>query len=239
MDVKKSNATLNIPTKMKVGLVFIFSILIFIWGLNYLISNTNIMDALLLGEKPIYIKSYIFIIALTLIFMVVYFLATKKYLYRLLLKDKYNEIEIEVSPALRTALQKYLVFFKEYLATIKGINITINVNQSEKGIVVQIKKNNKQNSDLIKEWLREYTNFIFSKNIQADIKFSSDTGEETKDLFTKKILTQISQLKEDIDTLKGYYGEQQKQLEEFKATPSAIRIEKISGKSINIIQNKK
>lgn len=134
------------------------------------------------------------------------------------LEKKYLiKIKFEIDKNFRTAMKQYIIYFSEYLEETKGVKINFEVENYKDNLI--LKFTNSKNFDEIKNWFKEYMNFLKYENID-DISpiYSIDKKE-----FNKKIETLI--LRDEINKLKDIYEKKLLILDEVQNNINSIEEE--------------
>lgn len=106
---------------------------------------------------------------------------------------------IELPNELKTPLQQYIVFFKEYVRISKGQEIDFEVKQDEKGLKIVTNENDEQSLNDINRWFQEYVSFV-KKNINDIIINIEAENIDTKeiDFLRLKLESQLIKLEQDL-----------------------------------------
>ncbi len=108
-----------------------------------------------------------------------------------------NSVFIKVPTELKTSIQQYLLFFKEYVQTAKNRSIKFDIIQSEDGLVIQTSKLKKEERNIINKWFNEYIDLASQSSPISIIKEGKVSNKEMKFL-RLKLDTQISNLKSSL-----------------------------------------
>lgn len=112
-----------------------------------------------------------------------------------------KEVLIELPNELKTSLQQYLIFFKEYVETAKGVKIEFNIIQVEQGLQITLKKNKDLEMNEVQTWLDEYISFTKSNIDNTVINVENKLSNAEIDLLKIKLENQISHLKNNLKTV--------------------------------------
>lgn len=112
---------------------------------------------------------------------------------------EYLEKVIKLDEILRSPVEQYLFFFKDFVKTAKGVDLQIEIRQTEVGVKIKTLVDETYTIDELSEWLAEYTSFATREDI-TDIKVPEDAvvKREEIDLLILKLENQVAHLKNSL-----------------------------------------
>ena len=113
-------------------------------------------------------------------------------------QDDFRYSYIELPKELKTSIQQYLIFFKDYVEVAKRENIDFEIVQVEGGLQIKTSKQDEESLKNMQEWFNEYISFVKNNMENITINVNSNTSEKEIDLLRVKLENQVSNLKNSL-----------------------------------------
>lgn len=114
--------------------------------------------------------------------------------------DDKSSIAIDNIPnVLRTSLQQYILFFREFLKQVKGIEIFFNVAIIEKGLRIDINPDEIDDFSKLQDWFDEYMGYVFNKSKDFSVNFEHKITEIEGQLAMAELKNQIRYLESQLE----------------------------------------
>lgn len=125
----------------------------------------------------------------------------KNYRYVKNIGDSYSYIDVSSPEKFITPFYQYLVYFKEYLITTKGIALKITLNETSNGLRIII--HDERYLHKIQNWINEYLGFLQTEDIENEILFESETAKERKNMIFFDIKRQLNFFNDSINWIRA------------------------------------
>ena len=113
-------------------------------------------------------------------------------------QDDFRYSYIELPKELKTSIQQYLIFFKDYVEVAKKENIDFEIVQIEGGLQIKTSKQDEDSLKNMQEWFDEYISFVKGNMESITINVDSTASEKEIDLLRVKLENQVSNLKNSL-----------------------------------------
>ncbi len=105
---------------------------------------------------------------------------------------------VELPHALRTAFQRYLSFFDDYILTTKGKHINFKVNKHPKGLEIEVEVTPDISLEEINAYLIEYTDYLCKKADDIAQYFTIPAHETEIKLLKLEMENKVAQFEQDV-----------------------------------------
>jgi len=187
-----------------VGLTLIIIIIVYLAFSSYIVGayvfeNNDKEGAPFLEWKDFSLSKLIVPIILTLSIVLIIMIYDKIIKQdKLLNQSDFHFIDIEVPGSIRTSLQQYLMFFKDYVKIAKQSDIVFDILQTNIGLQIRINKEQTEIEDKINEWFNEYLGLIRKNLDDTIINVEGNPKRENIDILRLKLENQIAHFKNSL-----------------------------------------
>ncbi len=115
------------------------------------------------------------------------------------LNDKEGIIIENIPEVLKTCLQQYIVYFREFLFKVKGIKIFFNVSLIEEGLRLEIKPNEIGDGVKLQSWFDEYMEYIYEKEEEFKVNFETEVSDNEARIAMAELKNQIRYLESQLE----------------------------------------
>lgn len=113
-------------------------------------------------------------------------------------QDKFRVAYISIPEELIVPIQKYLLFFKEYVKIAKNKSIEFEIFQMSGGLQIKVGKKEELNLINLQIWFKEYFAFMEGNLDDIIINVEGEISSKKVDLLRLKLENQVSHLKSDL-----------------------------------------
>lgn len=118
--------------------------------------------------------------------------------------DFENKTSIKINDIpdyLKTSLQQYILFFKDYVEKVKGKEIFFEVSKIEEGLRIDINPEEIENFEEFNTWFNEYLDFIRKKSESFTVNFEKDVEDREAEIVMAELKNQVRHLESQLELI--------------------------------------